>query len=203
MVEQTLTEGASKEDCRDTAYRIIEESDRLSAMISTLLEITELNAGASVYRQSTVDLTRVVLDACELYQPLIEEQDISLICRTLSDPAPIRGDKPRMQRMVGNLMDNAAKFTDPGGVIEVDISRTQTRVVLRIANSGEGIDPKDQERIFDRFFRGDKSRTTSGTGLGLSVVKAIVEAYDGTIHVGSRPGAGTAFTISFPRLAEH
>ena len=109
------------------------------------------------------------------------------------------GDRSRLQRAVSNLIDNAVKFTPAGGHVLIRVTGTPGLVAIAIVDDGPGLEAKDQGRIFERFYRGDRSRSTPGNGLGLSLVKAVVKAHAGEITVQSTPGRGCTFTISLPR----
>ena len=102
------------------------------------------------------------------------------------------GDRTRLEQVAANLIDNAVKYTPPGGRVEVTVRREDGQAVLSVRDTGPGIPPDELPRIWDRLFRGDASRTERGLGLGLSLVRAIVEAHGGTVEVESEPGPGTS-----------
>ncbi len=108
------------------------------------------------------------------------------------------GDRPRLEQVAANLIDNAVKFTPAGGRVEVRVSRGDGVARLEVRDTGPGIPPHELPRIWDRLFRGDRSRNERGLGLGLSLVRAIVQAHGGTVGVESVPGQGSTFTASFP-----
>jgi signal transduction histidine kinase len=107
-------------------------------------------------------------------------------------------DRDRLRQAVANLVDNAIKYTPRGGRVDVSASRDDRAVMISVADTGPGISEPDLPRIFDRLYRGDQSRTTRGLGLGLSLVRAYVEAQGGTVSVESKRGSGTTFTIRLP-----
>jgi signal transduction histidine kinase len=107
----------------------------------------------------------------------------------------VRADRDRLRQALANLVDNAIKYTPRGGHVDVTANREADAVVIRVADTGRGIPEQDLPRIFDRLYRGDESRTTRGLGLGLSLVRAYVEAQGGTITVESKPGSGSTFSI--------
>jgi signal transduction histidine kinase len=104
-----------------------------------------------------------------------------------------------------NLLGNAVKYTEPGGAVDATVNASDTRVVIRVRDTGIGIAPKDRDRVFERFYRVDRarSRESGGTGLGLSIVKHVVEAHGGTVSVDSQLGQGSTFTVTLPRDGEH
>jgi signal transduction histidine kinase len=110
----------------------------------------------------------------------------------------VNADRDRLRQALANLVDNAIKYTPRGGRVEVSASREDRTVIIRVADTGPGISEQDLPRIFDRLYRGDQSRATRGLGLGLSLVRAYVEAQGGTVTVDSTPGAGATFTLRLP-----
>jgi signal transduction histidine kinase len=110
----------------------------------------------------------------------------------------VTADRTRLEQVAANLIDNAVKYTPPGGRVEVEVRREADAAILRVRDTGPGIPADELPRIFDRLFRGDTSRAERGLGLGLSLVKAIVEAHGGKVEVSSEPGAGSVFTVRLP-----
>jgi len=113
-------------------------------------------------------------------------------------PIVVMGDRTRLEQVAANLIDNALKYTPAGGRVDVEIGRDGTSALLRVRDTGSGIPADEIPRIFDRLFRGDKSRAERGLGLGLSLVKAVVGAHGGTVNVESEPGRGSVFTVRLP-----
>src|SRR5262249_56540483 len=116
----------------------------------------------------------------------------------VADDVVVTADRTRLEQVAANLIDNAVKYTAPGGRVDVETRRSGDRALLMVRDTGQGIPPDERPRIFDRLFRGDSSRTERGLGLGLSLVKAIVEAHGGTVAVDSDLGRGSTFTVSLP-----
>jgi signal transduction histidine kinase len=108
-------------------------------------------------------------------------------------------DRDRLRQALANLVDNAIKYTPPGGQVELSATAEGDAMVIRVADNGPGISEQDLPRIFDRLYRGDHSRTTRGLGLGLNLVRAYIEAQGGTVEVKSTPGQGSTFEIRLPR----
>jgi len=113
--------------------------------------------------------------------------------------ANMTGNQHALQRLMANLLDNAVKFTPQGGRITITLADEPEDLLLTVADTGPGISPKDRERIFDRFYRADASRSTPGSGLGLALVRSIVAAHQGTIRVESDGSHGSCFFIAFPK----
>ena len=177
----------------------VEECDRLLAMINTMLDISEAESGVVQFRQDTVDLAHLVREGCELFSTVLEDENVLLSTEVSEGPCLVQGDARWLQRVVGNLLDNAAKYTPSGGRVTVRTEATNGHVVVTVEDTGPGISAKDLPRIFDRFYRADESRTHRGSGLGLSLARAVVQAHGGTIEAASTPGSGSCFTVALPR----
>ena len=197
--ETTLTGDQTLADYQDLAGMVVEECDRLVSMINTMLEIAETDAGGVAIMTTTVDMRSVIEEAHELFEAVAEEKDLSLEMACPQRPLTVYGDRSKLQRAISNLIDNAVKFTPEGGRILIEAYDSLAQVIIRISDTGPGLEPKDIERVFERFYRGDRSRSTPGNGLGLSLVKAVIKAYGGEISVQSTPGKGCTFTVYLPR----
>lgn len=183
---------------RQTAEQIIVEIDRLLTMVNTILEIRAMDTGLVKASLVSIDVADVVRRACELFGIVAEEKNITVHLHN-SEPAVIRGDLFRLERVFANLMDNAIKYTPFGGRIDVAVHNQQQAVQVSIADKGAGIDPKALKRIFERFYRADASRHTPGLGLGLSLAESIVKAHGGSITVQSELWKGSIFTVILPK----
>ncbi len=200
LAEVTLTSPQNMDDYQQMAASTIEECDRLLDMINTMLTISRTEREIAPEECHPISLGELILDACELFQPLAEDKNIELTCRNRSDGL-VMGNRAMLQRLVANLIDNAVKYTNDGGKVEVSLRRREGgRLFLQVADTGIGIEPEDLSRIFDRFFRGDHSRSQEGAGLGLSLARAIARAHGGDIRVESTTGSGSTFTVEFPAL---
>lgn len=185
-------------DSRELASDIAEECSNMLEIINTTLEISQAESGSSGVITDQVDLGQIVENIADLYSVAAEDAEITVDITKPAQPLCVQGDKTRLQRLVANLLDNAIKYTDPGGKVSLTLSRTEDSVLLRVADTGCGINPEDLKHIFDRFYRADSSRTRPGNGLGLCLIKAIAESYGGAVSVISEVGRGTAFTVSLP-----
>ncbi len=145
-----------------------------------------------------IDLANLVREACELFGTTAEDRGLTLSCN-VPERCVIAGDARMIQRLLSNLLDNAIKYTSAGGRVEVSLSEIEGRgATLTVKDTGVGISAGDLPRIFERFYRGDRSRSESGTGLGLSLARAIARAHGGDITVESRLDEGSVFTVTLP-----
>jgi signal transduction histidine kinase len=199
MAEVTLTTGRSLSEYENMAASTIEECDRLLDMINAMLMISRTEAGVDRLIREKIDLAGLVRDACELFGPMAEDKGLKLNC-SAPDSSSTAGDLRMLQRMLANLLDNAIKYTAAGGEVSVTLSGSNGKgVIIDIADTGMGISPRDLPRIFERFYRGDESRSQPGIGLGLSLARAIARAHGGDITVTSTVNRGSIFTVTLPK----
>ncbi len=196
IAEITLTTQAGQAEYETMTASIIEECDRLLDMISTMLVISRFEAGVGDLKKKEIDLAGIVRDACELFRPLAEDKKLSIDCRT-PEFMDYTGDAGMLQRLISNLLDNAIKYTPSGGDVAILLEqRKDNAAVLTVSDTGAGIAEAETAHIFERFYRGDESRSTEGTGLGLSLARAIARAHGGDITVKSEPEKGSIFTVT-------
>ncbi len=195
IAEMALTGKTSDEEQVAMAGTIIEECDRLLGMINAMLDISEAESGLMKLNAQNVDLVTLLRDVCDLFQPLAEDRDIGIVIET-PESAPVHGDLKKLQRVFSNLVDNALKYTPAGGVVSIIISERAKDTVVTVKDTGYGISKTDLPHIFDRFFRGGKSRSAPGNGLGLSLAQAFALIHGGTITVTSTPGQGSQFAVT-------
>lgn len=192
-VEQDYEKAAAHEALSDC----LEESERVLTMLTTLMDIAEAETGVMKLDYREVNLALLIAQVIDLYQPVAEEKGITISVRVASD-LQVCADGGRLRRALGNLVDNAIKYTPEAGKVEVTACRQAEMVSISIADSGEGVPADELERIWERLYRLDKSRSQRGLGLGLSFVKAIVEAHHGRVAVESRAERGSRFTVELP-----
>jgi len=185
---------------REALADCLEESDRVVAMLNTLMDISEAETGTMSLRRERTDLTDLIRQSVELYEDLAEQRGVGIEAPG-SGELCIPVDRNRMRQVLANLLDNAVKYTPSGGLITIEARRDGADAVLSVLDTGVGIPAEELPRIWDRLYRGDKSRSERGLGLGLSLVKAIVEAHGGTVRVSSSPGAGSRFELRLPASA--
>ena len=178
-------------------------AERLLRVVGDLLFVAQINAGSLPLAEGRVDPRELVVQAADSARPTAAERGIDLSLELGELPPSLRGDPSRLAQALDNLVSNAIKFTPGGGRVELRARADGSAVELAVADSGPGIAPADQVRLFDRFFRtaSASAGAVPGTGLGLAITKAIVEAHGGTIDVESELGAGTEVRIVLPAAA--
>jgi two-component system sensor histidine kinase SenX3 len=178
------------------ASQLERESVRLSRIVSDLLDLSRLETGSDL--DEDVQLDAIVRDEVERLSDEAERAGVSLDVGVA--PARVRGSARDLALLVRNLVDNAIRYSSPGGSVDVGLSDGDEEAVLSVADEGIGIPTRDVGRIFERFYRVDRarSRETGGTGLGLSIVRHIVDNHHGTIAVRSELGRGTTFEVRIP-----
>lgn len=183
----------------DAAADISESCSRILSIVNANVEITNNYARATEFPPDTEDFSAVVAEAVELFAAVADMKGVSLSVKIPSSPVVLAAHRHKLQQLAGNLIDNAIKFTPSGGKVAVSLSETRDSVIFKVTDSGVGIAKSDLPKIYDRFFRAERSRSTPGSGLGLSLVRAIVTFYDGDIDCKSKPDSGTVFTVTIPK----
>jgi signal transduction histidine kinase len=176
----------------------VEEADRVNAMLRTIMDISEVQAGALKLDVETFPLAPLIAGLADLYDDVAQEKNITVSAAI--DPAGlVTADRNRLQLLLSNLLDNAIKYTPEGGRVEIGATFDPGAARITVRDTGIGIAPEDLPRIWERLYRGDKSRSQRGLGLGLSLVKAFVEAHGGTVAAAAVPEGGSLFTVTLPR----
>jgi signal transduction histidine kinase len=197
MFNELLRNGASED--LSTRMEFLAESqtqiERLEWITRNLLDLSRLDSGVANLELDTHDVGDIIQSSAAAFKQIALERGITLNMCTPDPPLTIRCDRARMQIALSNLIDNALKFTPQGGHIDVCAQSSTESVQIWVQDSGAGIDPAEQPRIFERFYRG-RSSNGRGSGLGLALVKSVVQAHGGTVDVQSSPGQGSRFTIT-------
>jgi signal transduction histidine kinase len=180
------------------------EIERLNRMIDDLFELAQLDAGALRLERRPVALQEIAADVVDAMQAQARQRDIALELRTEGAPPELSLDGARMERVAGNLVRNALEHTPTGGRVDVSVFVGDGWVALRVADTGDGIDAADATRIWNRFYRAERSRQrvsggADGAGLGLAIVRGFVEAHGGDVEARSTPGRGAVFTVRLPK----
>jgi heavy metal sensor kinase len=183
----------------DTIGSALEEIDRMSRIVDSLLAISRLDSGGAGIESTQVDLSELVASTTDQMRLLADERQITITCSS-SGPVQVMGDPVRLKQIVVNLLDNAIKYTQTGGQIKTFASVDSGFGILEVTDNGMGIPEESQPHVFERFYRADKARSrgSGGAGLGLSIVKAICSAHAGTVSLTSREGTGTTLRVALP-----
>jgi signal transduction histidine kinase len=179
----------------------VEEADRVTTMLNMLMDIEATEAGIMKLNAEPARLDAIVERAVEAYAEFAEERNVR-VSTAIPRGLRVQADETAISRVFANLLDNAIKYTPRGGAARITAMASGGQVKIRVSDTGIGIAPDDLPRIWERLFRGDRSRSERGLGLGLSFVRAIVEAHGGTATATSQPGTGTAIVITLPLAAE-
>ncbi|MFB3813525.1 MAG: ATP-binding protein [Terriglobales bacterium] len=196
--EIALMKPGLTEECRQILSSQLEEFDKLRKLTNQLLTLAQADAGQIRLQKEVVDISALACALRDHAEVLAASRGIDL-CAKCPAPVAVAGDSSWLERMVLNLLDNAIKFTAPGGRVEIATGSSGAHAYIQVSDTGIGISAESLPHIFDRFYRSDSSRSeVEGAGLGLSLVKWIVEAHGGSIHATSTLGAGSQFTVLLP-----
>jgi heavy metal sensor kinase len=197
IAEMALQSGEDAEDYREALADCMEESERILKMLNALMDISEAETGVIRLEIRPVPLSDIVNDVVELYRYVAEDKNLVLEAR-IRDKVFVNVDAVRMRQVLGNLLDNAIKYTPSGGRVDITADKTEEGVTVCVKDTGIGIPSSEIPKIWDRLYRGDQSRSQRGLGLGLSLVRAVVKAHGGEVDVQSEPGKGSIFTVFLP-----
>jgi signal transduction histidine kinase len=182
---------------REALADSVEEADRILIMLNTLMDISEAETGAMKLQLEAVNISELLEDTVELYQHVAEEKGVAIRADAPPDLC-LTADHNRMRQVLANLLDNGIKYTPRGGSVILRAFERGGQAVIIVEDTGIGIPPEEASKIWERLYRVDKSRSQRGLGLGLSLVRAVVRAHEGSVEVSSSPGVGSSFTLSFP-----
>lgn len=200
-VEMAVALKNDPDELREALLDCAEETRRMVSMLGALMDISEAETGAMRLRLEAADMARLAAEAVELYEYVAEEKGVALSVAA-DGPLPVLADPNRLRQVLANLIDNAVKYTPPGGRVTIAAALEGDAVAVRVADTGQGIAAEDQSRIFDRLYRADRSRSERGLGLGLSLVRAVLFAHGAAIEVQSEPGRGSVFAFRLPVAVE-
>lgn len=201
VVESTLQKKAGREELQNALMDCAEEAERISVMLTTLMDISEAETGVMRLDLKVQAVKPAILDTLELYEYVAEEKDFSIVV-DIPEELKTAMDRNRFRQAAANIVDNAIKYGKQGGRLEIRALQEKKRILLSFSDNGSGIETEDMPHIFDRLYRGDKSRSQKGMGLGLSLVKAVVQGHGFALDVKSTPGMGTEITIIMPVVQE-
>ena len=201
---ETLRDGASADPVKGPEFlaTIEKHVDQLTNLVSDLLELSRLESREGLPRRARVEMASTLARVVEFMKPAAEKRRQTLELSVNGRLHAVAGDPDYLERAISNLVDNAIKYTPEGGHIRVSARQEQSQVVVDVTDTGIGIPPQDVPRVFERFYRVDKSRSREmgGTGLGLSIVKHVVQVHGGSVDVESAVGKGTTFRVRLPAI---
>ena len=199
-IEDSLDE---PETAKRFAKNLSKESKRLTNLVQEVIQLSKMQSGPILENAIEMDLRQVVTDAVERNQTLAEQQGIKVLADT-NESVHVKGDYDMLATALRNLIENAIVYSDSGSQVGVGIKRVGNTAEISVADSGRGISEEEQERIFERFYRVDpsRSRETGGTGLGLSIVKHAAQNHNGEVKLFSRLGVGSTFTLRIPSIVK-
>ena len=195
---ETLEDGGLNDPSinADFVQRIHIEADRMTTLVNDLLELTSLQSGQADMKAQQVDIASVIREEGSRYVQVAEGLGIEARVSLPEDLPKVVAQEDRMRQVVRNLLDNALKFTQENGRIDISASANHDVVEVRVSDNGLGIPPESLPHIFERFYKVERSRRNEGSGLGLAIVKNIVQAYGGEVSVESREGEGSTFSFT-------
>ena len=195
-----LQRNSLPEEKRKTFLKTMQqEITRLSEMATGYLDVARIESGRSPYHVRLVDLVEVVQECVQVMEGKVQERELTLHWTPTQGPLTVRGDQDKLKQVVLNLLNNAIKYTLPGGAVQVKAEYRQGEALILVIDSGVGIPPESLPLLFEKFYRvPDSELTAQGSGLGLFLCKRIITAHQGTIEVDSQVGEGSTFTIRLP-----
>ncbi|MBN1592717.1 MAG: HAMP domain-containing protein [Candidatus Coatesbacteria bacterium] len=199
---ETLLDGAMKDSKRLPEFlnKVVEHTNRMNSIIDDLLQLAALEAGQDEIKKTTIDLASAAKSVKTSFSDIAAGKGIAIQFKGPEDHIYIRANESLLEHAIANLIDNAVKYTNKGGSVDIEVRVNGATALLDVRDDGIGIERRHQDRIFERFYRVDeaRSRRLGGTGLGLSIVKHIVSSLGGRVSFVSQPGEGSTFTIELP-----
>lgn len=199
LAEALLASADDSDTVRRFAEKVLIEANRLGDMVAELIELSRLQGAERLHNVTDVDVDTIVSEAISRHKVAVDNAEIEV--RTDSSSGlHVLGDQTLLVTALANLVSNAIAYSSPGSPVSISRRKRGDNVEIAVTDRGIGIALEDQERVFERFFRGDKarSRATGGSGLGLAIVKHVAANHNGSIGVWSKPGTGSTFTLSIP-----
>jgi heavy metal sensor kinase len=196
--QTTLARERNVSEYRETVEACLETAQQMRRLTESLLQLARFDAGQETMQRNSFDLAETARSCISLVRPLAVARGIQIQCELA--PVQVRGDSDRVSQVMTNLLTNAIQYNKPNGEVRVTSQVEDGLACVKVADTGQGIPAADLPHVFERFYRGDKSRghAEGHTGLGLAICKAVVEAHGGSITVSSSPGHGTTFIVRMP-----
>jgi signal transduction histidine kinase len=201
LSEMLATDRLATNDMRRQAYGVLtRESERLRRLVEGLLDFQRIEAGAAVYRFEPIEITEFLKSIVAEFQERVSADGYTIELRAPDAPALVKADREALTRAIWNLLDNAVKYSPECRTVWIDLERDDHRVAIGVRDRGLGIPLHEQREIFEKFVRGADSKALriKGTGIGLAMVRHIVQAHGGEVQLESQPGQGSTFTVSLP-----
>lgn len=195
--ENALNNATNKEQLVEALEDGLENSEKMVQLLNAIMDISESEAGTINLNKAQVNIKEILLSVIDLFSYISEEKSIEVKLDTFADFF-ILADQIRLTQAFANILDNAIKFSPQDSKVEISVEKENEDIIVKVKNSGEGILIEDIPHIWDRLYRADKSRSTQGFGLGLSIVRAIILAHQGNVEVQSSPEMGTIFSLRLP-----
>jgi signal transduction histidine kinase len=201
-IERALNNDAGIEDLRAAMEAALAQIEKVSTAVSAILRISAVENDARKSRLNDFDLSLICVQVFDFYEPLAESKGVTMVVDA-ANPVSMRGDRDLMREAVSNLVDNAIKFTPAGGAVRIEARRVDGRPLVRVSDTGVGVPPQERTRIFDRFYRGERSGQSSGHGLGLSIAETIANLHGLKLTVeDNNPGARFELRAAAPAPAK-
>jgi signal transduction histidine kinase len=196
-LEHALSTGTDPAATQHALAEALEEAQLVQTIISTLMDVTHAESGLMTLHLEPTPLRKLIADVLDLYEHVAQERGVTIVTSfDASDPVPV--EPKRMRQVFANLLDNAIKYTPAGGTVSISTEQENDCAIISFRDTGPGISASDLPRIWERLYRADQSRSEHGLGLGLSLVKAIVEAHRGRVEVATAIGRGSDFRVVLP-----
>jgi signal transduction histidine kinase len=196
--ENALRKSEDATSCHEALKDCMEESNHVLTMLNTLMDVAEAETGAMPLNREDVRLRELAGKVIEVYELVAEDSGVT-VAADIPEHLSVHADPTRLRQVLNNLVDNAIKYSQEGQRVIISAREVNRHTELSVTDQGAGIPSGEQDKIWDRLYRGDLSRSQRGLGLGLSLVKAIVEAHGGSVGVRSEVNKGSCFTLRFPR----
>ncbi len=197
VAEFALQSQHNPEAYREALADCLEESERVLTMLNTLMDVAEAETGTMRLEVTAVSIPELIQSVVDLYEVIADEKHIT-INLDLPERLQMNADYARIQQVIANLLDNALKYSNEGGQVTISARRENASVMISVSDTGIGIPAHETDKIWDRLYRGDRSRSQRGLGLGLNLVRAIVQAHGGSVTVQSEMNKGSVFTVMLP-----
>ncbi|MEQ8838679.1 MAG: ATP-binding protein, partial [Lacipirellulaceae bacterium] len=203
---ETLLNGAIEDEENRVRFleRIDEQADRLNQLIHDMLSLARIEAGRDILDVKSLPLAPLISQCVADHESLAASKPVRLVNEAAETSLKVAADEESLRQVLSNLIDNALKYTPPDGEVRVRVQQDEELVTIEVADTGIGIAPQHQDRLFERFYRVDKarSRELGGTGLGLSIVKHLCQAMNGEVTVSSEIGKGSQFRVKLPAAVQ-